>query len=244
MIIRGKNMIIMRGSLIAILLMAFGLPFDFSVSGLKIAATVSINGQFRLDDAENFDFKHLSVFTQHRLGKYGVSVEDGTFIPDENGRFVVTVPAGSRVFMQVTSADPTIIEPDDAPDNPNNNDGVGFYEMEKGKKHTLLFKDFNVPDDSSSEMELTIQLYRGAAFSVCLPDGMTSGSIQFRPEAGRRRNRMSVLEFSGSETVRESLMGGLSSGRWKVYYVDDNSQILKTQQLDLRRGQIIREKCQ
>src|SRR5262245_27614323 len=213
---------IMRASLITILLMALGLPFDLSVSGVKIAATVSINGQFRLDDADNFDFKHLSVFTQHRLGKYGVSVEDGTFIPDENGRFVVTVPAGSRVFMQVTTSDPTIIDPDDAPDNPNNNDGVGFYSFRNGKEHTLLFKDFYVTDDSSSEMELTIQLYRGAAFSVCLPDGRTSGSIQFRPASVRRQNRMSLHEFSGSETVRESLMGGLSSGRWKVFYVDDN----------------------
>ena len=145
------------------------MPNNFSVSGQKIADTVSINGQIRLDDTENFDFKQLSVFTQHQ----------------------------------------------------------------PGKSHPL-----------KSEMELTIQLYRGAAFSVCLPDGMTSGSIQFRPESGKRRNVMSVIEFSGSETVRESLMGGLSPGRWKVFYVDDNDQILKSQQLDLRRGQIFREKCQ
>lgn len=237
-------MYITRGSLITILLVAFGLTTNFSVGGQKIANSVSINVQFRLDDAENFDFKHLSVFIQHELVKNRASVVDGSFIPDGNGRFVISVPAGSKVFMEIRTADPTIINSDDAPGSPDNDRGVGFYELEKGGKHTLLFKDFYVPDDSSSEIELTIQLYRGAAFSVCLPDGMTSGSIQFRPESGRRRNRMSVCEFSGSETVSESLMGGLSPGRWKVVYVDDNDQILKSQQLDLRRGQILREKCQ
>ena len=236
-------MCVMRGSLIIILLMAFGLPNNFSVSGQKIADTVSITGQIRLDDAENFDFKQFSVFTQHQPGKSHPLIVDGSFIPDENGRFVITVPAGSRVFMEVTTADPTIIDSGDAPDILNNR-GASYYSFKKGKEHTLLFKDFYVPDDSSSGIELTIQLYRGAAFSVCLPDGMTSGSIQFRPESGKRRNVMSVIEFSDSETVRESLVGGLSPGRWKVFYVDDNDQILKSQRLDLRRGQIFHVKCQ
>jgi hypothetical protein len=234
----------MRGSLIAILLVAFSLPNNSSASGQKIADTMSVNVQFRLDDAENFDFKQLSVFTQHRLGKHSVSVVDGRFIPDENGLFVISVPAGSRVSMQVMTADPTIIYPGDAPDTPDNNRGVGFYSFKKGEKQTLLFKEFYAPDDSSSQMELTIQLYRGAAFSVCLPNGMTGGSIMFHREPGKRRNNMSVYWFRDSKTVRESLMGGLSPGRWKVLYVDDNDQILKTQQLNLRRGQILREKCQ
>jgi hypothetical protein len=233
----------MRGLLITILIMVFGLPNNFSVGGQKIADSVSINGQIRLDDPQNFDFKQLSVFTQHQPGKSHGLIVDGSFTPDENGRFVITVPAGSRVFMEVTTADPTIIDSGETPDTPNRR-GASFYSVKKGEEQTLLFKDFYVPDYSSSEMELTIQLYRGAAFSVCLPDGMTSGSIQFRPESGRQRNRMSVIEFSGSETVRESLVGGLSPGRWRVFYVDDNGQILKTQQLDLRRGQILREKCQ
>src|SRR5262245_45649967 len=234
----------MRGSLMTILLVALGLPNNSSARGQKIADIVSINGQFRLDDAENFDFKRLSVFTQHQLGRHGALVVDGSFIPDEHGRFVIRVPAGSRASMQVTTADPTIMDSEDAPDNPDNDSSVGFYELEKGKENTLLFKELYVPEDSSSEVELTIQLYRGASFSVCLPDGMTSGSIQFRPESGKRRNHMSVIEFSDSEGVRESLVGGLSPGQWKVFYVDDNDQILKTQQLNLRRGQILREKCQ
>jgi hypothetical protein len=234
----------MRGLLIAILLVALSLPNNSSASGQKIADTMSINVQFRLDDAENFDFKWLSVFTQHQPARSHGLIVDGAFIPDENGRFVINVLAGSRVFMEVTTADPTIINSDDASDNRDSDRGVGFYSVGKGENHTLLFKDFYVLDNSSSEMELTIRLYRGAAFWVCLPDGMTSGSIQFRPESGRRWDRMSVYEFSGSETVREEIIGGLSPGRWKVFYVDDNNQILKSQQLDLRRGQILREKCQ
>jgi hypothetical protein len=144
--------------------------------------------------------------------------------------------------MEVMTADPTIIGLSDDPDTPDNS-RASFYSFKKGEEQTLLFKDFYAPDDSSSEMELTIQLYRGAAFSVCLPDGMTSGSIQFRPESGKRRNVMSVIEFSDAETLHEELVGGLSPGLWKVFYVDDNDQILKSQQLDLRRGQILHEKC-
>ncbi len=56
--------------------------------------------------------------------------------------------------------------------------------------------------------------------------------------------QMSFHSFIDSKTVRESLIGGLNPGRWKVFYVDDNDKILKTQQLNLRRGQIFREKCQ
>jgi hypothetical protein len=234
----------MRGSLITILLVALSLPNNSSATGQKIADTVSINGQIRLDDAENFDFKRLSVFANHRPGKDRAWVEDGTFIPDENGRFVNSVPAGNWVSMRVMTIDPTIIDSDDAPDNPDNNEEVGFYELEKKGKQAVLLKEFYVPDDSPSQIELPIQLYRGAAFSVCLPDGMTSGSIQFHPVSGKRQNDMSMASFSDSKTVRESFIGGLSPGRWEVFYIDDNDQILKTQQLDLRRGQIFHEKCQ
>ena len=61
------------------------MPKNSSASGQKIAYIVSINGHFRLDDAENFDFRRLSVFTQHQLGKYGALVLDGSFIPDKSG---------------------------------------------------------------------------------------------------------------------------------------------------------------
>lgn len=237
-------MFVVYGSLLTILLTAFGLPNNFSFNGRKIADSVYINGQIRLDDAENFDFKRLSVFANHRPAKDRAWVEDGTFNPDENGRFVISVPAGNWVSMEVMTAEPTIINSDDAPDNPNNNEEVGFYELEKEGKQTVLLKEFYVPDDSPSQIELPIQLYRGAAFSVCLPDGMTSGSIQFHPVSGKRRNDMSMASFSDSKTVRESFIGGLNPGRWEVFYIDDNDQKLKTQQLDLRRGQIFREKCQ
>lgn len=170
-------MSLMRGSLITILLVALSLPNNSSAGGQRIADTVSINVQIRLDDAENFDFKRLSVFAKHRPGKDRAWVEDGTFIPDENGRFVISVPAGAWVSMVVRTAEPTIINSADAPDNPDNNEGVGFYRLEKGEKQIVLLKEFHAPDDSRPQIELPIQLYRGAAFSVCLPDGMTSGSI-------------------------------------------------------------------
>jgi hypothetical protein len=234
----------MRGSLISILLAAFSLTTNFSVGGHKIVDSISINVQFRLDDAENFDFKRLSVFAQHRLGKHGVSVVDGTFIPDQSGRLAISVPVGSRVFMEVTTADPTIRHSADTSDTSDTDEEVGFYEFENGKEQTLLFKDFYLPEDSSSEMELTIQLYRGAAFSVCLPDGMTSGSIQFHQLSGKRRNDMSLVSFSDSRTVCESLIGGLNPGLWEVFYINDDDRILKSQQLDLRRGQIFHKKCQ
>jgi hypothetical protein len=144
----------MRGSLITILLVALSLPNNSSASGQKIADTVSINGQFRLDYAENFDFKRISVFAHHRLGEYRAWIESGSFIPNENGRFVISVPAGNWVSMIVKTADPTIIDSDDTPDNPNHDEGVGFYSLEKEEKQTVLLKEFYVPDDSSSHLDL------------------------------------------------------------------------------------------
>src|SRR5215831_10926915 len=131
----------MRGPLMSILLVALSLPNNSSASGQKIADIVSINGQFRLDDAENFDLKRLSVFTNHRPGKDRAWVEDGSFIPDDNGRFVISVPAGNWISMVVKTGDPTIIDSDEAPDNPNHNEGVGFYRLEKEEKQIVLLKE-------------------------------------------------------------------------------------------------------
>jgi hypothetical protein len=114
-------MFVVYGSLLTILLTAFGLPSNFSVNWQKIVGSVPINGQICLDDVKNFDFKRIGVFTNHRPGKYSAWEVDGSFIPDENGRFIISVPAGNWVSMRVMTADPTVIDSDDAPDKPDNN---------------------------------------------------------------------------------------------------------------------------
>jgi hypothetical protein len=150
------------------------------------------------------------------------------------------VPAGNWISIEVTTTDPTIRHAADAPGN----EDVGFYELEKKQKETVLLKEFYIPAGSSAEIEQTIELYRGAAFSVCVPQGMKSGSMQFYLQSEKYRYRTSVFDFADSERLRESFIGGLAEGQWEVLYVDDNNQIRKSQQLDLRSGQTIDLKCQ
>ncbi|HEU4511015.1 MAG TPA: hypothetical protein VFR78_22480 [Pyrinomonadaceae bacterium] len=221
---------------IAILLVAVSFPQ--SPSNNAPAAVVTMNGQIRLDNVENFDFRRLSIFMQHRPGKYYSWTTDGSFTPDESGRFVIRVPAGNWISMEVTTTDPTIRHSRDAPGN----EDVGFYKLEKEKKQTVLLKEFYVPSDSSG-IEQAIELYRGAAFSVCVPDGVKSGSIQFYHESEKYQNRTSVVTFSDSERLRESLIGGLAAGQWDIRYVDDKDQIRGSQVLELRSGQTMNVKC-
>ena len=227
------------GSLTLSFLIALGLTLGSAVSRQQVVSSVTIDGQVRLDNAANFDFRRLSMFIQHRLGKGHSWTIDGSVAPDESGRFVTTVPAGNWISIEVTTTDPTIRHGADAPGN----EGVGFYELEKKQKETVLLKEFYIPAGPSAEIEQTIELYRGAAFSTCIPPEMKSGSMQFYLQSEKHRYRTSVVDFAESDRLRESFIGGLAAGQWEVLYVDDNNQIRKSQQLDLRSGQTMDLKC-
>lgn len=198
---------------------------------------VVISWQVHLDDRTNFDFTRLSVSLQRRPGKYHPWTVVGSFTPDKEGRFVASVPAGSWLSLDVTTSDPTVRRSTDSPDD------VEFYELERNKTETVMLQEFYVPDHSAERIERTLEFHRGASFSVCVPDGLKSGSIQFYRKSETYEDKTSVVSFIDSKTVSGSLIGGLQDGKWIVMYIDDNDVIFRSEELDLQRGEVLRVKC-
>ena len=206
-------------------------------SASQQASLVVISWQVRLDDVTNFDFRRLSVSLQRRPGKPHAWTMVGSFTPDKDGRFVTSVPAGSWLSVNVTTSDPTVKRSTDSPDD------VEFYELEQNKTETIMRQELYVPADSPEQLERPLDLQRGAALSVCIPDGLKSGSIQFHRQSKPPEEGISVWSFSDSATIRASIIGGVESGRWIVLYVSDNDVIFRSEELDLRRGQVLHRKC-
>lgn len=232
-----------RRVLISIVIVAGCCHSLFKSSGLAAssssqqASLVVISWQVHLDDTTNFDFTRLSVSLQRRPGKPHAWTMVGSFTPDKDGRFVTSVPAGSWLSVDVTTLDPTVQRSIDTSDD------VDFYEFEKNKPETIMRQEFYVPADSRERIERTLELHRGAAFSVCVPDGLKSGSIQFHRQSKPPEEGINVWSFSDSAAIRASIIGGVESGRWVVLYVGDNDVIFRSEEIDLRRGEVLHPKC-
>lgn len=196
------------------------------------ASTVVINWQIRLNDTTNFDFTRLAVSLQSRPGKRHAWTILGSFTPDKKGRFVTSVPAGSWLSVDVSTSDPTVKLSTD----------FEFYKLEQNRTETIMWQELYVPTDSE-QVERSLELHRGAAFTVCIPDGLTSGSIQFYKATEAPEDKISVLSFTDDKTVFGSSIGGLRDGKWRVMYVGDNDVIFRSDDLNLKRGQILHQKC-
>lgn len=146
------------------------------------------------------------MFVQHRQGKNHAWTTDGSFTPGEDGSFAIPVQAGNWVSLEVTTTDPTVRY------SPKSADDVGFYRLNNGSRESVMLREFYVSDDSASQMEQTIELHRGAAFSVCIPEGMKSGSIQFHKQWKPFEKGILTASFADPENLRGALIGGLSPG--------------------------------
>jgi hypothetical protein len=207
------------------------------VSPSQQARLVAIDWRIHLDDATNFDFTRLTVSIQRRAGKYHPWIVVGSFVPDKTGRFTASVPAGSWVSIDVTTSDATVQRANNARDD------VEFYELEAKKSESIMLEEFNVAGDSVERIERTLNFHRGAAFSVCVPNGLKRGSLLFYDKSTRSRDAISVWWFADSDSIRHSTVGGLHAGRWMVYYIGDDDAIFRSEELALRRGEVLRPKC-
>lgn len=239
---RHVESVMMKGKTLLSIVIATGCCLCLFKSGGLAASSqqpssVVISWQVRLDDTTNFDFTRLSVSLQRRPGKPHAWTMVGSFTPDKDGRFVASVPAGSWLSVDVTTSDPTVQRSTDSPDD------VDFYELEKNKTETIMRQEFYVPADSPERIERALELQRGAAFSVCVPDGLKSGSIQFYKESQAHEDKVSVVSFIDVKTVYGSVIGGLENGKWRVMYIGDNDIIFRSEELDLRRGEVLHPKC-
>lgn len=201
------------------------------------ASLVVISWQIHLDDATNFDFTRLSVSIQRRPGKYHAWSSVGSFVPNKEGRFVTTVPAGSYLSVDVVTSDPTVQR------STRTADDVEFYRLEKDKNETVMLEEFYVPGDSPERIERRLELQRGSAFSVCVPNGLKSGSIQLHRQSKPPKEGINVWSFSDSATIQDSVVAGLEPGPWRVLYVGDNDVIFRSEEFDLRRGEVLRPQC-
>jgi hypothetical protein len=156
----------------------------------------------------------------------------GSFTPDKTGRFVTSVPAGSWLSVDVSTSDPTVKLSTD----------FEFYALEQNSTETIMQQEFYVPTDSD-HVDRGLELRRGSAFTVCVPGGLKSGSIQFYKESEAHQRKISVITFIDEKTVFRSLIGGLRDGKWRVMYVGDNDVIFRSDEVDLKQGQILRQKC-
>lgn len=200
-------------------------------------STVVITWRVAIDDTTNFDFKRLSISLQHSPGKPHAWTMVGSFTPNKEGSFVTTVPAGTWLSVEVTTSDPTVKRSTDSPD------GVEFYELEQNRTETIMRQEFYVPADSPEQIERALELQRGSAFSVCVPESLKSGSIQFYKESEAHKDKISVISFIDQKSVYGSLIGGLGDGKWRVMYIGKNDVIFRSEELDLRRGEILKQKC-
>jgi hypothetical protein len=207
-----------------------------SQEGPVMTAPVVIAWQIQIDDPTSFDFSNLKVDIQFRFGKYHGWNELPLITPDSNGRFVTTIPAGQWVSVEVGTDDPTVSWETGKPKRPDS------YEMREDIRQTVFRDEIYVKPGPARAIQRVLQLHRGAAFTICIPPSMNSGSIQYylRSKAAKGRN---VISFTDPHVVMGNKVGGLMPGRWIVKYYDDRDAVILSQELDLHRGEVLNPAC-
>jgi hypothetical protein len=200
---------------------------------------VVIAWQIRLDDPTAFDFSNLKVDIQYRFEKYGVWKELSLITPAGDGRFVTTTPAGTWVSVHVTTGDPTVSWETGEPKRSDS------YTMDEGLPQTVFREEKYVEPGPARTLQRVLQFHRGAAFTICVPPSMKSGTIRYhlRSKGAKGGN---ILTFSSPEDVMHVKVGGLMPGRWIVEFVDESDNkgaVVLSQELDLRRGQLLNPQC-
>lgn len=224
-------------TIVAVLLLS--LPGNaWSKVHAKSGKLVTVNGQVRLDDTRNFTFKSLSVFVQSRQNTESSWKPLGSFTPTEKGQISIPLPSGSLVSIEITTSDPTVRR------GAAKTDELDFYVMEFNRRVTVLNQELSIPLDPTEPVVWTADLQRGAAFSLCRPDGMKSGSVQFRRRLDRYEDAINLWSFSDSAPLQDAMIGGIVPGLWQVRILDADESERLLEQVDLRRGQISATKCE
>ena len=218
--------------LMAVILVVCG--FTSTTLGVQ---QVVMDGRIYLDDVSEFNFERLSVFIQHSNQKNGPWLPIGPIVPDKKGAFIITVPAGSYVTIDVNTSDPTIQLLRDPVDK------FDFYSLRNNERVMVFHQHFRAPSSSVDKMEWKVELQRGAAFSICMFDKMKSGAIYFRNLDNKDEDGINMLSFTDLSGLKGGLIGGLIPGTYEVTYIDDNDVKWMVQQIRLSRGETSYLKC-
>lgn len=68
--------------------------------------------------------------------------------------------------VEVTTSDPTVRR------SASTTDELDFYAMQFNRRVAVLQQEIFVPNNAAGRVERTLELQRGPALSLCVPDGL------------------------------------------------------------------------
>jgi len=196
---------------------------------------VTISWQIRLDNPQGFDFSDLSVLIQYHPSKELAWAPLPLIRPDSMGAFTSTIPRGNLVSLQIGASDPTLRDLTDR------TDPFRPYQLGAIETHTVLRQDFYVAKDSPGAIHKVVQLRRGAAFRLCIPLPIKTGSIRYRLRGDKGTN--AIFLFTDSSAFADHTVAGLKPGNWTVEYVSDDDAVQLSQRFKLKQGQVLNAAC-
>lgn len=194
---------------------------------------ITIDCHVRIEDAEGFSFDRLRVQATYTRDKRVAGPPTGPLTPDQSGHVVFSVPAGCWVDISVSSYDPTLRH--------LSADGDDWYSLGKDRVEVMGGREFYVPPDSLGDLNYSILLLRGAAFSLCVPSELKSGMVLFRRPFVR--DRWHVITFNDASSIEGTVVGGLEPGPIKLIYADKRGRRLASHSIRLQRGIISSTPC-
>lgn len=232
----------MRALYLILLLAAFGAGvFTATASDRRVLtdsqqkdpSLITINCHLSMEDAEGFSFDRLRIQATYTRDKRVAGPPTGPLTPDQSGHVSFSVPAGCWVNIFVSSYDPTLRH--------LSADGEDCYSLGRGGIEVLGSREFYVPGDSLSQLNYSILLLRGAAFTLCVPSGLKSGMVLFRRPFVR--DRWHVTTFADASSIEGSVIGGLEPGPIKLIYADRRGRRLSSHSIHLQRGIVSGTPC-
>lgn len=190
-----------------------------------------------IDDPSNFKFDRLSIQILFRHETEDKWVSSGFITPSESGKFSLNIPAGSHVVVTVATSDPTIQRQKIAPLGPS------FYSWVEDKWIDIAWLEFEIGDNSPTNVERKIELKRGAAISLCVPPDLLKGSILIKPESMPETNYVDTYIFNEVDPSHQIIIGGLKPEQWEISYLDDKDSKQMSKIFNLNSGQLLREAC-
>lgn len=207
------------------------------VSSFGQAAQMTLRLCLTVEGRTDFDFRALSVFVQTREGPNSSWKQLGRF--NANDRGIIEIPVIPSQWMSVTveTSNPTLRR------SAAFDDELDFFELEERSKVTVYLDEFMVQKTGDIIMNYPIDLERAAAVSLCFPPSMKSGSFMFKRSDGPFSNGVGVAWYKTVGNSKRTIIGGLRSGDWDLYYINDEDETLLTETKTLHKGEIATFGC-
>lgn len=188
-----------------------------AISTAKIDS-VTVNCQIYVDEMKQFQFEKIRVYVLQHANEDTAWEKVGSFTPNQAGLVTLSVPNGTRIYMEISTYDPTITQENSI-----------FYSLEEGEFETICRREFYVDKNQPNTLNQRIDLKRSAAFSLCIPDKIINGGVYFQNLS--QKSPLSIIKFFTRESVKRPDVGGLTPGRYLISILEDktNREVYKKQ---------------